>query len=469
MSEELKALYSGGPIEAIVFKPIYPPKHDHDDLTYLGGYPIMSKMLAWPTGARSGHPLPFVGQVDLSKLPQVPQRAALPATGLLHFFAYVEDGDQGSVLYSEKDAELIETRSPSHEHQVPLYTDDCSRRPAFQRLDAYTKWWMEPIACPTYPSADDESADQELTNASFNSVFALPKPEDQLRPRVRGGRPEKEIWVPDTRFPYLWMCIELWASRFLVNRDLKQHVQALFEDKGAAITRECLRWLSRARTQGRFRRTEAAEVSEFWGWLRLINERSACPPYDGISERGLRLASGSGTSTDLSEMESLLRLPEFKKQHFQELPEKVMKIIKGELNAGEASKFLQWLEDLPHYRRLTRIINNTTEEALELSIELALAQDPIVAGAIPPGAIEYSRHLHWPQPTRRHQMFGYPQMTYGPADGHTTANHLLMQFSTDECMMDWVWGDAGELYFWISDEDLRAGRFDRATSMIECG
>jgi hypothetical protein len=469
------SIYRGGPIEAIVFKPVYPPRHDRDDLTYFGGYPTMSKVLAWPIGAASGLPLRFAGQLDLSKLPLVPQRDSLPAAGVMHFFERSEEDDGGLILYSEPDAELIETPPPNNRPR-PLYTDDCtSSRPAFQRFDAWPKWWMEPVACPTY--APD---DQKLNEAAFDDAFPLPISAEMLRRRPRTvGRQEREIWIPDATFPYLWMCIELWAGNFAAGRTSKLRFQNL-DDKGATITEECHSWISRAKAQGHFRRTEASEVREFWDWLRLIDRRSASPLYDSISERGLRLASGLDKSTEkrfflrresaaLAELKSLLsRVPQTKgPNNYRQLPEKAFQIANGELTAGEAAPYLAWLEDVPYFRRLISAINDTTASVLELSIELALAQDPVAAAAIPRGAIEYNRHLHWPRPSRRHQMFGHPQYSYGSHDDHAATHHLLMQFSSDPSM-DWVWGDAGELYFWISDEDFRTRRFDRAMCIVEC-
>jgi uncharacterized protein YwqG len=31
-----------------------------------------------------------------------------------------------------------------------------------------------------------------------------------------------------------------------------------------------------------------------------------------------------------------------------------------------------------------------------------------------------------------------------------------------------MWGDAGILYFWIREEDARAGRFDQAWAVLQC-
>lgn len=45
---------------------------------------------------------------------------------------------------------------------------------------------------------------------------------------------------------------------------------------------------------------------------------------------------------------------------------------------------------------------------------------------------------------------------------------LLMQVDTDDAA-DMMWGDAGRLYFWIRDQDLRERRFDKTWMILQCG
>jgi uncharacterized protein YwqG len=44
---------------------------------------------------------------------------------------------------------------------------------------------------------------------------------------------------------------------------------------------------------------------------------------------------------------------------------------------------------------------------------------------------------------------------------------LLLQLDSDRDL-GWQWGDMGLLYFWIPDEDLAAGRFDRVWTILQC-
>lgn len=46
---------------------------------------------------------------------------------------------------------------------------------------------------------------------------------------------------------------------------------------------------------------------------------------------------------------------------------------------------------------------------------------------------------------------------------------LLLQIDSDEAGPGWMWGDTGRIYFWIRREDLRARRFDRTWTILQCG
>lgn len=46
---------------------------------------------------------------------------------------------------------------------------------------------------------------------------------------------------------------------------------------------------------------------------------------------------------------------------------------------------------------------------------------------------------------------------------------LLAQVDSDEEATGMTWGDAGRLYFWIRDTDLRAGAWDQVWVVLQCG
>ncbi len=44
---------------------------------------------------------------------------------------------------------------------------------------------------------------------------------------------------------------------------------------------------------------------------------------------------------------------------------------------------------------------------------------------------------------------------------------MLLQLESDR-NLDWCWGDAGCLYFWLPTDDLAAARFDRCWVVLQC-
>jgi uncharacterized protein YwqG len=86
----------------------------------LGGTPALPPDLEWPTW--QGTPLNFLGQIDLSELPQPAPLAALPASGIVYFFYDQEQStwgfdpnDRGSwcVLYSRQAPDAEPTPLPA--------------------------------------------------------------------------------------------------------------------------------------------------------------------------------------------------------------------------------------------------------------------------------------------------------------------------------------------------------------------
>ena len=96
----------------------------------------------------------------------------------------------------------------------------------------------------------------------------------------------------------------------------------------------------------------------------------------------------------------------------------------------------------------------------------------------------------------RHQMFGFPHPVQGDdmelecqlasngvycgtADGYNSSRarelepgardwRLLLQLDTDDDA-SMMWGDAGTLYFWVRENDARAGNFENVWMILQCG
>jgi uncharacterized protein YwqG len=62
---------------------------------------------------------------------------------------------------------------------------------------------------------------------------------------------------------------------------------------------------------------------------------------------------------------------------------------------------------------------------------------------------------------------GYLSREAAPLKDGARDWRLLLQIDTDE-ELGVMWGDGGILYFWIREEDARAGRFDQAWAVLQC-
>lgn len=65
-----------------------------------------------------------------------------------------------------------------------------------------------------------------------------------------------------------------------------------------------------------------------------------------------------------------------------------------------------------------------------------------------------------------HRILGYPHPLQNDVLGRKTNRHLLSIDSDDG--PDWMWGDAGLLYFTMSEENLKAGKFDKVKFEMQC-
>ena len=446
---------------AIVFKPIYPPRHVPGHLTYFGGDPTLSRALAWPLGPQTGEPITFVGQVDLAKLPDVPLRSTLPPSGVLHFFANNDDFGESAVLFSDVPAEqLVETRPPDNAPDLyasyPLSRTLAWALSAVPRRDAYPKWLVEPVACPTH--SPDEP---ELSEETFARMFPAPQPTALLPPFPKDNT--ADLWIPDATFPYLWAYVESWCKLLLEDGSYLYLTKDQKQEPG--IARECAEWIAKAQSRGPLTRTTANDVGEFWNWVRSIDTRvRTARPGATIADYGLSIAKGTATPADRAALVQILKRPEMVwRNALQTIPQQAERIASGALGGQEANSFLEWLDGMVRAGGGPQPMNQTTRSTLREVTNLLLGYGHDVTGAIPPAAIEANTELHWPRAAARHQMFGHLQIDRGSS----RTEHLLMQFSSSKGMY-WTWGDVGEFLFWIRDADLKSRRFDRVIGEIEC-
>lgn len=65
-----------------------------------------------------------------------------------------------------------------------------------------------------------------------------------------------------------------------------------------------------------------------------------------------------------------------------------------------------------------------------------------------------------------HRLFGHPDQIQ-PAMEQEQSSMLLLQVDSDE-RPDWMWGDAGRIFFWIPRSDLPVKDFSRVQLVLQC-
>lgn len=85
--------------------------------SWSGGLPRMPADLAWPIRAKTGRPMSFLAQIDLSDLPATARAQGLPAAGVLWFFTALDDtieAEQVAVLYRPDTGPWPERTAPAN-------------------------------------------------------------------------------------------------------------------------------------------------------------------------------------------------------------------------------------------------------------------------------------------------------------------------------------------------------------------
>jgi len=115
---------------------------------------------------------------------------------------------------------------------------------------------------------------------------------------------------------------------------------------------------------------------------------------------------------------------------------------------------------LPDETRLNinwRSLSRAEEAALEQAIEALAPPEPVhqLGG--------------FPAPIQDDQMELECQRAVSPSEGGARASdwRLLLQLDTDE-EAGMMWGDTGRLYFWVREQDARAGDFSRTWTILQC-
>lgn len=430
--------------ESVVFKHQFPPLFPITSLTYFGGRPTVSPDFVWPRSPK-GTPYTFLAQVACIELPDFQLRSELPADGVLHFFTnwdIFEGFDNAEtwpnhVVYShDKHGKWYVADEPAdlpscYGHNASYYFPWLSRmdRQLCDYPNAFPKKAMTMGVVRTFSEEHPHQADgnsagryQELWEeeqaAELRRVYGepvskptLPSPEDRLNDRI--------LQRPTTTFPALWIDVEIFCGLFLKEL-LGRGMQTLTSGKNASghpwpANAESVRAgyedgvakansaIAKAHACGLMKRVPDTERTAFWGWLEGMNATA----IDGLTDR-----RAAYTLNQL--LWSAVRSAGF------------ISIAAGEKSASLVPE--------------------------ELMGELHM-QHSVLVGE------------NYRRPAGRHQMLGNGRNVQGAPD-RQASNVMLLQLDTDY-PMQWMFGDCGVLQYWITWDDLRAGRFDRVRITLE--
>jgi hypothetical protein len=104
------------------------------------------------------------------------------------------------------------------------------------------------------------------------------------------------------------------------------------------------------------------------------------------------------------------------------------------------------------------VIERALKRAMKYAVARYVASGHTEPELLPRDVITRSRNDHLP--FRHHQIFGNARCSQY-ARPIRRAEHLLLQLESDDGV-DFSFCDPGEITFWIDQDDLKRGQFDRA-------
>ncbi len=452
--------------EAVLFHRLYPPPTGNQPNSYFGGLPKMPADLDWPTYAGTGNRMTFLGQIDVSELPDFAGRSALPAEGTLYFFSdtdnerYIEvhQNNFATVLYSSSDPSTHAIRQ-APDDLIPIYgtyhdyeIEHLGRGTFLRGSKTLHKWLIRPFAFESFPEEHPSladlgpfsTADQEDVLGRYQELADEMRPYalrsalkkvglyDGEVPRSHNGvdiqleEPEKhphrdDLFWPGDGFPWLWAFVDVAAPLLTWGIDMMD--QGLADDSPRPGSSADLDLLSKIKKVGsKFERDQARRV------------------LYGLKQEMEDLHSAA------IEADRLAQVPAPVQERFEKCFKTLEETRKG-VGGYIGSVSHPWKRNL--------------SEAVAYSLTAGKGAASVISDM---GFTTFAPHidgLEWNSiggPTM-HQMFGSGYFQYNRPEFTKTA-HMLMQFDTDWAV-PFSWADVGTLQFWIQPDDLANLRFDR--------
>ena len=393
----------------MLYRP-YPPDQMLDTVSHLGGLPALPVDMEWPR-ASDGTAFHFLACIDLSELPE---NSELPASGVLFFFARVddemlwsEDGDDpkdySRVIYAPSPART-ECAAPDDLGSIEGGWSNFERHfhlPDEKRFATYPRWpllskriesWPDIEALSETPEGEYERLERARVDEAARAVaITVPTKAD----RANWGDIRRKLVLPqddDHPFPQLWVMIDR-ISRYMVTQLSPENTDAA--DRDAATS--ALAWVKKAAQHDLADQVDAEIAAEFKDWMQGL-------------------------------------------------------WVTGQYSLSDA-----------------------LYQGMQSSLQF-VAQDPQAAARFPKSYYKEMQAEHMPvvfdsgggaPEPRHHQMLGHPRSEQEPPPIERD-KVLLAQFFSDYGV-EFMFCDVGVAEFWINATDLKHGRFDRAWATTDGG
>ena len=426
--------------QAIRLKRHWPPGKPHSGNSWLGGLPTLPAELSWPTNEKTGLSMHHLAQIDLSDLPQLNEGARLPTKGTLWFFADIDeevvwddgpDTTHSRVLFWPESvvglpAAPVPDNLPEVDHSCGEMTGMCNNyRPP--KFSVYPRW----------PVTAHETLAWEFSDSYPEDVTDRPAYDVVLQ-----GRKSHERWK--------------------IVGDPKKHSLHF-----GAISHELLE--ERSNPHGRrFSFRKRVYAPHKWGGTFPYSTRLCMAVLDGMMNHAKAKVQSAELHIDwakqrdekprqeeLADLEKfspfVVSVKEYKNRLDVQDPE-------SPLSVSQQKKFDEWMklcfcrDDL--FESGDTFVGDAVVDLVALAVTMPTVLDPIPATLVAHVAdIVLPEHEH-----AEHFILGPKGCASNPTSG---SGIRLAQFGSDYALK-FMFCDVGIIDYWIDEEYLKEGRWDRA-------
>lgn len=418
--------------------------------SWLGGIPPVSDA-QWPRAEAGGlmHPM---ASIDLSALTAAGGASALPKTGALCFFADVSEWPfTGKVIY---------VADPAPRQTIPADLPRIFNNPANWSTQAkgvtpenaprlFPRWPVEFYQFDWPKGADEEEQRQQVLEA-FDS---------QSNRSLSARHVFRDL--PRNQSPWLWDSVQRFAASLETSLerlpDTIQTGNTLLQSYIDVTHRELATLKSDAETMNtatnpltpeiydKRHHTLSSRLGALVAAKTNCNDPDHQEAYRELVGSVVEWCRGQNRWSALSDEDHAL---------FKD----IFDMVKGDPQESQFACFYRWANC--NYGYPYQLTSDTLQSMANAA--------PDVFNLLPHDlrhAIATETRLPYCGDVW-HQMFGTGQAAQLAVE-ENASKHMLLQLASDQ-MMNWMWGDAGILHFWISDADLRTGNWHNAYTTIEC-